>query len=454
MRLLTILLVVLCLLGSPVQADSNRRTVIRDAEIENTIRAFATPLFQSAGIAPDSVRLHILADKSLNAFVADGLNMYIHTALLLKTETANQLIGVLAHETGHIAGGHLVTLRDEVAQAQTEALLAAALGAAAAMATGRGDVGGAIAMGGQELAMRSLFAFTRTQEQSADQAAMRLLDATKQSPRGMLDFFEVLGDQELLSVRQQDPYVRTHPITRDRIEFVRHHLDSAPGGESPANPAFEAMFQRIKAKLFAFTEPAARTFARYKEADRSVHARYARAVAFYRKADLGQARPLIDGLIAEQPDDPYFSELKGQMLFENGRLNEALEPYRKAVRLLPDSALLRTSLAQVLVELDDAALQREAVGHLDAALQREPESAFAWRLMSIIHGRSGNMGVASLAMAEFAMLTGALDEAIYHAGRAAALLPKNTPSLVRAQDIQTSAMALKKKMRQKDPRDR
>lgn len=439
--------------AAPVAAG-DKQTLIRDAEIENTIRAFATPLFQASGIAPDSVRLHILNDKSLNAFVANGLNMYIHTGLLLKTENANQLIGVIAHETGHIAGGHLVSLRDELANAQTEALLAAALGAAAAIATGRGDVGGAIAMGGQNMAMRNLFAFTRTQEQSADQAAMRMLDATGQSAKGMVDFFNILGDQELLSSAQQDPYVRTHPLTRDRIEFVRHHVEGAPVPSTQSNPAFDAMHKRIRAKLFAFIEPAVRTLTRYKEGDKSVEARYARSVAFHRKADLKQALPLIEGLIAEQPNDPYFAELKGQMLFENGRLKEAAEAYRRAVKLLPDNALLRTSLAQVLVELDDPKLEREAVGNLDAALQREPESSFAWRLLSITYGRANNMGMASYAMAEHAMLTGNPEEAAYHAGRSLTLLPKGSPVTLRAQDIQASAEVLKKKLQREPRRER
>lgn len=443
MRLVSALIMAFCFVGEAMAAS--RPSLIRDAEIEAIIRAFATPLFQAGGIAPDSIKLHIVNDRSLNAFVAEGLNLYLHTGLLMRAETAGQVIGVIAHETGHIVGGHLVALHDEISSAQTQSLLAVLLGAAAGAAARRGDVGAAVGAGAQELAMRNLFSYSRSHEQAADQAGVRLLDATGQSVKGMVEFFDILGDQEALLSGGKDPYTRTHPLTRDRVEFVRHQLEISPNSRAVTRPEFEVMHRRMRAKLFAFMEPPVRTLARYKENDPSVEARYARAVAYHKKADLKQALPLIDGLIAESPQDPYFVELKGQILFENARLQESADAYRKAAVLLPRNVLIETSLAQVLIELDDPALLPEANKHLKFALGHEPDNAFAWRLSSISYGRSNNMGMASYAMAEYALLAGKPGEAVYHAGRALTLLPKGSPIVLRARDIKDAAEELQKK---------
>lgn len=420
-----------------------KRSFIRDAEVENTIRAYATPLFQAAGLDPEGVRIHLLVDPSLNAFVAGGQNMFFHTGLLIRTETANQLIGVIAHETGHISGGHLIRIQDAVGGAQTEALMGMLLGAALGAASGRGDLGAAVMMGSQEVAMRNLMAFSRTQEGSADQAGLSFLESTGQSAKGMLEFFEILGDQELLVSTRQDPYVRTHPLTRDRVANVRDFVAKSRYTDAPVRPEFVEMHRRMRAKLFAFLEPPVRTFQRYKETDNSIESRYARAIAAYRKPDMDTALPLIDGLLAERPKDPYFWELKGQMLFENGRGGEALEPYRKSVELLPSSALLRIGLAQTEVEQEDPALLNDAKAQLNKALQTEPENYGAWRLLAITYGRLGDEGMAAYAMAEQTLLEGKLSDAAYHAGKAERLLPKSGPVWLRIQDIKERTSQVK-----------
>lgn len=441
--LATLVLALVAPASSASAQQTSKRSFIRDAEVENTIRAYATPLFQAAGLDPDNVRIHLLVDPSLNAFVAGGQNMFFHTGLLVRSETPNQLIGVIAHETGHIAGGHLIRIQDAVGAAQTEALMGMLLGAALGAASGRGDLGAAVMMGGQEVATRNLMAFSRSQEGSADQAGMSFLDATQQSAKGFLEFFEILGDQELLVAARQDPYVRTHPLTRDRVANVREHVAKSPYSNVPPRPEFVEMHRRMRAKLFAFLESPVRTFQRYKEGDNSIEARYARAIASYRKPDMATALPLIDGLIAERPNDPYFWELKGQMLFENGRGTEALEPYRKSVALLPSSALLQVGLAQVEVEQEDTALLDDAKAHLNKALQIEPDNYSAWRLLGIAHGRLGEEGMAAYAMAEQTLLEGKLSDAAYHAGKAERLLPRSGPIWLRIQDIKERTSQVK-----------
>ncbi len=420
-------------------AHAQRISFIRDTEVENTIRAYATPLFEAAGLNPSGIEIHIVNDKSLNAFVAGGLKLFINTGLLLKAEHPGQVIGVIAHETGHISGGHLSRSQDAFKNASNQAIVAMVLGAAAALASGRADVGLGVSAGGNELAMRNLLAFTRAQETSADQAGVNFLDRTGQSAKGLLEFMEILSGQELLVIERQDPYVRTHPLTMDRIEFLKEHVSKSRYSSVPIRPEYAEMHRRMRAKLFAFTEPPARTLARYKADDKSLEARMARAIAYYRKPDLTNALPLIDKLIEERPQDPYLYEIKGQILFENARAQEALLAYRESARLMPNAPLILVSLAQVELEVNDDSLLPQAQAHLNQSLRAEPDNAFAWRQLAIAYGRSGNDGMTSYAMAEHALLNGNVSEALYHAERADKLLPKGSPAWMTVQDIKSAA---------------
>ncbi len=435
---------------TPVAASAQTRlSFIRDAEIENTIRTYATPLFQEAGVDPEAVHLHLVNDKQLNAFVAEGLNMFINTGLIIRTEHPGQLIGVMAHESGHIAGGHLVRGTGQMENAMATSVASMILGAAAAVASGRGDVGQAVMMGGNEAAMRNYMAFSRGIEASADSAALRFLDDMHQSARGFLEFMQILDKQELLATERQDPYVRTHPVTRERVDEIRAHVEKSPWSDVPVPPAYIEPHKRMRAKLIAFMEPPITTLTRYKEDDKAIDARYARAIAYYRKPDLTNAIPLVDGLIAERPNDPYFHELKGQMLFENARAAEALPEYKKAVKLLPDNALLREELGQVEVESEDPSLLADATENLKVATQRDPESAGAWRLLAIAYGRSNDEPHAAAAMAEYAYLAGRWSEAIYHAGKAEMGLKKGSPQSLRVQDIREQAQIQMEKEKQR-----
>lgn len=416
-------------------AAAQKRSFIRDSEIENTIRAFATPVFQVAGLNPSSVEVYLVNDPSLNAFVAGGQKLFINTGLLMKSEHPGQIIGVIAHETGHIAGGHLSQTQDVLAKSTAQQILATVVGAAAALATGRGDVGMAVIAGGQSAGVASFLHYSRTQEGAADAAATRFLDASGQSAKGLLEFLQTLSDQELLSARDQDPYLRTHPLTRERILALEDHISRSPYSNRPAPDQFDEMHDRMKAKLQAFLEPSARTLRRYSEADQSLSARYARAIAYYRKPDLDKALPIIDALIAERPEDPYFHEMKGQMLFENARADEALEPYETAARLLPYSSLIRLQLARIQLEIDDPALIDPAIENLRMAEQQEPRSASIWRSLAIAYGRKGDMGMNALAMAESAYFRGNETEARYHATRAKDTLPAGSPAVLQAEDI-------------------
>ena len=411
---------------------------IRDTEVENTIRSYATPIFEAAGLDPSAVRIYLVNDKQINAFVAGGQNLFINTGLLMLSENANQVVGVIAHEAGHIAGGHLVRVHDALARGTAESIVAMVLGAAA-MVAGAPEVGAAVMSGGQNVALRNYLQYSRTQEASADSAAMRFLDSTQQSARGLLTFFELLSGQEALVTARQDPYLRTHPLTQDRIEALAAFVAKSPYSNQPPRPEYQAEHRRMLAKLHAFLDDPTIAARRYPESDQSLEGRYARAILLHRGAHLKEALTVIDGLIAEHPNDPYFQELNGQILFESGRPKEALSPYQKAVDLLPDAPLLRVDLARVQMATEDPKLLEPAVANLRAALRTEPKRPFVWRQLAIALGRNGQEGESSLAMAEEAMLLDKRAEARFHAGRAVDELPRGSPAWLQAEDILLAA---------------
>lgn len=433
------LLLLAFLLASAGAENSANAGLIRDAEVENTIRAYATPLFGAAGLNPEDVRIFIIRDDSLNAFVAGGMNLFVHSGLLIGAKNANQLIGVIAHETGHIAGGHLAKLAGRLRQANRTALISTILGVITAAASGSAEAGSVITRGGQGAALGGLLAFNRAQESAADQAALQFLNDTGQSPRGIANFLRTLEHQELLSVGRQDPYVRTHPITRERIDHVENALRTSQFANSPESPEFRRMFVRMVAKLKGFLAPPARTLADYKEGDRSVAARYGRAIALFRLADIDRAVALMDGLIAEEPKNPWFHELKGQILFESGRITAAVTPYEKAVRLAPREPLIRIALASAQLETGQKALLPKALANLREAMRHETRYAYGWRQLAIAYGRSGSFGLSALAQAEEALARGRRKEAIAQARRAERKLKKGSAAWLRAQDIKRTA---------------
>ena len=421
-----------------VPSDARRLSFIRDAEIEHIIRSYTTPLFAVAGIDAAAVRVHLVADSRINAFVAGGQNIFVFTGLILKADNPEQIIGVLAHETGHIAGGHLARTQDALRNASAKSILAAVIGVAAIIG-GQGRAGAAIFTTGQAAAQQSLLHYTRTQEAAADQAAFRYLEQTGQSARGLLEVLEKLGDQEALLSSRQDPYARSHPLSRERIALLRNRVTTSRYAKTPSRPDFAAALARSKAKISAFLGKPAATFRRYPESDDSTAAHYARAIAHHRVANLSKALAEIEVLLEREPDDPYFHELKGQIYFENGRVADALPPLERAVALASHEPLLRIGLARAQIALENPALHQAAIMHLTEALDREPTNAGGWHQLAIAYGRDGQFGHSALANAEWSLLIGRKAQARQQAERAERDLPSGSPGWLRAQDIQRLA---------------
>ena len=401
--------------------------------------AWASPLLRAAGIEPSDLGLHIVNDKALNAFVARGQRIFISTGLLMASDRPAQVIGVLAHEIGHITGGHLARLDDALDDARSQALIGQLIGIAIGILAKDGGVAAAGSAAGTGVAVKNLLKYTRSQEQSADQVAVNLLDQSRISTRGLLEFFEILQDQEILVRARQDPYVVTHPLTSSRIDFIRNHVSKSPYSDNKLPTKLQALHDRMVGKLKGFINPPAQTLNDFKADDPSVMARYARSVAYYRDARLSEALPIVEGLIAEAPDDPYFHELKGQILFENGKLDEALPAYQKSVDLQPKQPLLRVGLAHVQLELNRPDLVPVALGNLEQAIRYDNTMPLTWRLAAIAYGRHGQLGLSALALAEHNLLLGRNLDAEGQAKKAARLLKENSPGWLRAQDIAATA---------------
>ena len=425
--------------------EAKRLRFIRDTEIENTVRAYSTQLFLAAGLNPQAVDVYLIDDPSLNAFVAGGQNMFLHTGLLLRAETPLQVMGVIAHETGHITGGHIVSRGEEVKKTTAALIASYVLGLGTAIATGRGDAGAAIISGGQGAAVSSLLAYTRGQEAAADQAAIKLLEATGHSPRGLLEFFEILGDQEALLSSRQDPYLRTHPLTQDRIASLRAAVANSRYADAPAPANLVTMHERMRAKLFGYLTPE-KALRKYGDNDDvSLPGRYARAIAYHERGETQAALEEVDSLIEEMPDDPYFHELKGDILFQSGRVAEAKPEYERAVEILPEAPLIRRALAHVQMEMNQPEMDKAALEHLKFVTQREPRNVTGWRLLAGVQGRLGDKGMSTLSQAEAALAMNNPRDAKGFAKRALELLPEYSPGWLRAQDIEGLADRLRKR---------
>jgi predicted Zn-dependent protease len=421
--------------ASYAHGDGDSISLLRDAEIEHTIRVFVTPIFRAAGLNPDSVRVHLINDIQLNAFATNGQNIFINAGLLIRSENPIQVIGVVAHETGHIAGGHLARSEEAYENLFTESLVGMVLGAAAAVASHNGGAASAAILGSQQIAERSALAYSRGQEARADQAAVTFMDRAGDSSKGLLDFLEILGGQEALLIGHMDPYVVDHPISAERVDSLRQRAEKSPYYNAPTPPAWTEMHARMRAKLIGFLQPLGAILQTYPESDKSVAARYARAIGYYRIPELGKALPLIDQLIAEQPNDPYFLELKAQMLFENGRVKESVPIYDAAVKAAPTEPLIRYELGQAQITTEDAALFKIATNNLEQAVRADPDNPGAWYHLAIAYDRDGKSAMAALASAERSLLIGQPADAKHFAQRARGALPTGSPGAIRADDI-------------------
>lgn len=422
------------------QAKNGSLPIIRDTEIENLLRDYARPILKAAGLAQQNIKVVVINDRSFNAFVMDGRHIFVNAGALFETRTPNELIGVLAHETGHLAGGHLLRLREKLARAQTQSIIAMLLGVGAMVAGasaggGAGNIGAAAITAPQSALQHSLLAYARTQEDQADHAAIKFLTATHQSGKGMVDLFKRLANETLFSSRGVDPYLQNHPMPADRVAALETLAKASPYWNAKDPPALQLRHDLMRAKLSGFLETYDTVMRRYPESNQSLPARYARAIATYRNGSLSQAIPEMDGLIHSEPNNPYFYELKGQALLEGGHPSRAIAPLRRAVTLSHHAPLISILLGQALVATNDKRYASEAVQLLRAAVQREPDMPNAYDQLAMAYGRTGDLAHADLASAKAAFARGDVKTAHLLATRAKTRFPIGSPAWVRADDI-------------------
>ena len=383
-------------------------SLISDEETEQFLARQLRPVFKAAGIPFNRNNIYIVNDDSLNAFVGDGNNMFVHTGTLMKANDENEIAGVLAHETGHIMGGHILRQKIKLQNMQQISLASMLAAGAAAAATGRADAAIAIMMGTQSSMLNAMLAYQVEEERSADESAVKLLQKTEQSPAGMRNFMKKIDRQNRLNGIAENPYFRTHPVTAERISFLNNAVRQSPF-PAPAQPSNE--FLRIKAKLSAFMEEPRRVLQKYPPSDKSTPARYAQAIVFFRMLKLNQSLKILNELIAEEPENPYFHELKGQIFMETGKIKPARTEYQKALSLLPNSALFQINLAQAVLEDNPNRNELEHTAEiLNKSLLQRPDT-YGWLLLSRAYGGLNDAANSNYAAAEYSLRIGAAETA-------------------------------------------
>ena len=426
--------------------EGNGPKVLRDTESEQLLRDYTRPILRAAGLEKQNIQVVIINDHAFNAFVADGHRIFVNYGALMQSETPNQIIGVLAHETGHLAGGHLAKMHEQLARAQTQMIIAMLLGAGAMVAgarsgnsdNGLANAGAAAVSAPQEIIRRSLLSYQRQQEENADRAAVKFLNATGQSAKGMYETFKRFTNDSLFAAHGADPYVQSHPMPAERVAALEQLARTSPYWDKKDDPALQMRHDMMRAKISAFMERQDTVYRRYPLSDTSMPARYAHAISTYLHGDLHSALVQIDGLIQAQPANPYFYELRGQALLEGGKPAEAIAPLRKAVQLSNHAPLIEMLLGQALVGTDNKAYTEEAIAILRAAVARETEAPLGFTQLAMAYARKGDLAEADLASAQAAYLRGDNKTARDLASRAKTRFAIGTPGWVRADDIVTA----------------
>src|ERR1035437_1096077 len=443
---LTAVIAAVALAIAPISALAQQEKgppTIRDTEAEQLLRDYTRPILRAAGLEKQNIQVAIINESAFNAFVADGRRIFVNYGALMQSETPNQIIGVLAHETGHLAGGHLAKLREQLARAQTQMIIAMLLGAGALVAGSRGgnsnsglsNVGAAAVAGPQEMIRRTLISYQRQQEENADRAGVKFLTATGQSAKGMYETFKRFTNDSLFAAHGADPYLQSHPMPAERVAALEEMARSSPYWDKKDDPALQQRHDMVRAKISAFMERQDTVYRRYPLSNDSLPARYAHALSTYLHGDLRTALAQIDGLIQLQPNNPYFYELRGQALLEGGKPVEAIAPLRKAVQLSNNAPLIEMLFGQALVGTDNKAYTEEAIAILRAAVARETEAPLGYTQLAMAYGKKGDFAQADLASAQAAYLRGDNKTARELASRAKTRFAVGTPGWVKADDI-------------------
>lgn len=427
-------------------ASAQGVTLLQDTETERLLHSYEDPILHVAGIDPNAVKIYIVNDTSLNAFVAEGQNIFANAGLFIQLKNPNEITGVLAHETGHMAGGHLIRDTRAIEKAEIPMLLSMVVGMAAAIA-GAGEAG-MILMGiGQSAAQAQFLSFSRVQEATADQMGQRFLRETHQSGLGMVHVFDRMANESARAGVDEKQFASDHPADRDRVGLMEDEADASPYRDVPDSPASIHAYEMVKAKVIGFLLPVRDVLYRYPLSDKSEPARYARAMVYMRMPDLPKALAEINSLIKDEPKNPYFYEVLGQIYVSMSQPTKGITPYQTSVDLLPDAPELRVSLAAAQIATERKPVEKAAIDNLKIALQQDNDQPFAWYEMAQAYSDLDNEPMANLATAERYYVFGAMQPAAVFAGRARQKLAKGSPDWERANDIIAVAATQPKQQR-------
>lgn len=432
-------LAVFSLTVQPVMAQS----ILRDSETEALLNDLARPLILAAGLDPRNVDIVLVNDPSINAFVAGGQAVYVNSGLINAADNANEVQGVIAHELGHVTGGHAIRGSEGTRPATGISILSLVLGIAAA-AAGAGEAGMGVFAAGQQAALGKYLAFSRAQESAADAAGATYLSKAGISGKGSISFFRKLLNMEYRAGFTKNDiaeFYSTHPMTDDRITRLQDVYEKDPAWNAKTPAQLEERFQRVKAKLYGYLAEPQDTMRSFPDYLNTIPAHYARAYAFHKEALLDKAMDETDALLRVEPKDPYFLELKGQILLEAGHPDEAIPPLREATELTQNDPLIATTFGHALIATEDKANYPEAQRVLRAAVVRDHENPFAWYNLGVVYEAQGDHARARLASAEQQYMEMQYGEALRSAQAAEAGLQPNSPDYLRAQDIEMSARA-------------
>ena len=411
----------------PFNAFSQSLSLIRDTEIESVLKSYVQKIFKAADLPSQKANVVIVNDQDLNAFVAGGHTIFVHSGLITKAKNVDDLIFVLAHETGHIKGGHVLRGVEAYEKAQTTALISTILGGLVAVA-GRPDAGIAVMMGGNTSAEALYTSFRQTDESAADRIAVDIMNKTKYSMSGFLNTMKLIRIADRLTPQSEFSYLRTHPMSQERMAALERFT------QNPLPLTKDIRFELIKAKLIGFLYPPQQVFDLYKNQN-TLPAFYANAIAHYRNQNLKKSLDLLEGLIKTKPDFPYFYELKAQFLFETGHIDEAITYYKEALKHIQKAPLIRLSLAQALLQKEDKASARQAQKELEKILLTDQTIPFVWQLLATSYERTNQIALRDYAMAELYRAQGDYKNAANLAQKALKNLKKDTPQYQKAKDI-------------------
>jgi predicted Zn-dependent protease len=422
---------------------ASAQSLIRDAEIEYALRKLAQPVFTAAGLNGNHIKILVINDSSLNAFVADNQHMFIHSGLILKLKTAEELQAVIAHEAAHIANGHISRRLSNMRSARTAAGLGILLSLAAGAASGNITAGTGAAVGTMSSAQRVFLSHTRSEENSADQSGARFMARAGIDPQAMVKVLDLFRGQEAFSStsRHVDPYALTHPMSRDRLRAVKGYA-AAYGPQGKPDPNTGYWYARARGKLGAFIRNPNWGLREARKTSYKDVALMMKAVAYHQMPNVKKALKAVDALVKARPNDPYAHELRGQILLESRKFNAAAAAYSKAVSLAPREALILAGYGHALLAQGNV---RKALPVLEKARARDPQDERMMRDLAMAYAKTGNNGMASLATAERYALRGRLKDAALHAKRAAGLLPRGSAGWNRAQDVLRAAQAVAKR---------